>query len=69
MKICYYYINQNVKIMILLLLEHSNETHLHWKKHFHKNPIYFRIYGYFEADNEKDNSIVGNKTTNIYKKV
>ena len=45
----------------------SNESHLHWKKHFHKNPIYFRIYADFEADNEKDNSSVGNKTTNIYK--
>ena len=24
-------------------IETSNETHLHWKKHFHKNPLYFRI--------------------------
>ena len=45
----------------------SNKSHLHWEKHFHKNPLYFRIYADFEADNEKDNSIVGNKTTNIYK--
>ena len=45
----------------------SSESHLHWKNHFHKNPFYFRIYAVFEADNEKDNSIVGNKTTNIYK--
>ena len=45
----------------------SNESHLHWKKHFHKNLLYFRIYADFEADNEKDNSCVGNKTTNIYK--
>ena len=45
----------------------SNESHLHWKKHFHKNPLYFRIYADFEADNEKDNSSIGNKTTNIYK--
>ena len=44
----------------------SNESHLYWKKHFHKNPLYFRIYADFEADNEKDNSIIGNKTTNIY---
>ena len=48
-------------------IKSSNESHLHWKKHFHKNPLYFRIYADFEADNEKDNSIVGNKTTNIYK--
>ena len=45
----------------------SSESHLHWKNHFHKNPLCFRIYADFEADNEKDNSIVGNKTTNIYK--
>ena len=45
----------------------SNESHLHWTKHHHKNPLYFRIYEDFEADNEKDNSIVGNKTINIYK--
>ena len=37
------------------------------KKHFQKNPLYFRIYADFEADNEKDNSIIGNETTNIYK--
>ena len=45
----------------------SNGTHLHWKKHFHKNPLYFRIYADFEADNEKDNTCIGNKTINIYK--
>ena len=45
----------------------SNESHLHWKKHFHKNPLYFRIYADFEADNEKDNTCIGNKATNIYK--
>ena len=45
----------------------SNESHIHWKKHFHTNPLYFRIYADFEANNEKDNSVVGNKTTNIYK--
>ena len=45
----------------------SNESHLHWKNHFHKNPLYFRIYADFEADNEKDNSNVGKRTTNVYK--
>ena len=45
----------------------SPESHLHWKEHFHKNPLYFRIYADFEADNEKDNSSIGNKTINIYK--
>ena len=51
----------------ITVIRTSNESHLHWKKHFHKNPLYFRIYADFEADNEKDNSIIGNKTTNIYK--
>ena len=45
----------------------SNESHLFWKKHFHKNPLYFRIYADFEADNEKDNTCISNKTINIYK--
>ena len=45
----------------------SSESHLNWKKDFHRNPLYFRIYVDFEADNEKDISIVGNKTTNIHK--
>ena len=45
----------------------SNESHLHWKNHFHKNPLYFRVYADFEADNEKDISSVGSKTINIYK--
>ena len=31
----------------------SPDSHLHWKKHFHKNPLFFRIYADFEADNEK----------------
>ena len=47
----------------------SNESHLFWKKHFHKNPLYFRIYADFEADNEIDNSNVGDKTTNVYKQI
>ena len=29
--------------------------------------MYFRIYADFEVDNEKDISILGNKTTNVYK--
>ena len=37
------------------------------EKKFHKNPLYFRIYADWEADNEKDNSNIGDKTTNIYK--
>ena len=45
----------------------SNEPYLHWKKHLHRNPLYFRIIADFEADNEGDGSNVGNKTSNIYK--
>ena len=45
----------------------SNESHIYWKKNFHKNPLYFRIIADFEADNEIDGSNIGNKTTNIYK--
>ena len=48
-------------------LRTTNESHIQWKKHFHKNSLVFRIYADFEADNEKDNSSIGNKTTNIYK--
>ena len=51
----------------ITVIKTSNESHLQWKKHFHKNPLYFRIYADFEADNEKDDSVVGNKTINIYK--
>ena len=45
----------------------SNESRLQWSKHFHKNLSYFRIYADFVADNEIDNSTIGNKTTNIFK--
>ena len=47
----------------------SNESHIYWKKHFHKNPLYFRIIADFEANNKKDISEIGNKTTNIYKQI
>ena len=52
----------------ITVIRTSNESHLHWKKHFHKNPLYFRIYADFEADKDKDNSNIGNKTKNIHKK-
>ena len=45
----------------------SPESHIQWKKPFHKNPLYFRIYADFEADYEKDKSSIGNKTTNTYR--
>ena len=44
----------------------SNESHLRWKNHFHKNPLFFRIYADIEADNETDNSTIGKKTIKIY---
>ena len=45
----------------------SNESHLYWRKHFHKNPLGCRIFADFEAENETDTSTIGNKTTNIFK--
>ena len=45
----------------------SSDSHFFWKKHFHKNPLYFRIFADFETDNEIDNSRLGKKSTNIYK--
>ena len=45
----------------------SSESRFRWKKHFHENPLYFRIYADFEADHETDNSSIGNKTTNLFK--
>ena len=38
---------------IIMTIRTSNESHIPWKKHFHKNPLYFRLYADFEADNEK----------------
>ena len=56
-----------MKILILLLLELQVNHISIGKKHFHKNLPYFRLYTDFEADNEKDNSSIGKKTTNIFK--
>ena len=48
----------------------SSEAHIQWKKkRFHRIPSYIRIYSASEADNEKDNSSIGNKTTNIFKQI
>ena len=59
--------NQKCGIDNITTIKTSPDCHLHWKKHFHRNPLYFRIYADFEADNEKDNSSISNKTTTIYK--
>ena len=45
----------------------SSESHLRWKYHFRKNPLYLKIYADFEAGREQDNSNIGNKATNNYK--
>ena len=44
----------------------SKESHLMWKKHFHKIPLYFMIYGDFECNNKIEDSHIGNRTTNIF---
>ena len=48
-------------------IRNSSDSHLHWKNHFQKNPLYFSAYADFEVDNEIDKSGIGNKTINIYK--
>ena len=40
------------------------ESHLHWKNQLHKNPLFFRLHADFEADDEIDNTNIGNETTN-----
>ena len=37
----------------LTTLNTSTESHIYWKNHFHKNPLYFRIYAVFEADRKR----------------
>ena len=37
------------------------------KKHFHKNPLFFRFTADFEADNEINTSCLVDETTNVYK--
>ena len=49
----------------LTTMSTSSDSHFRWKSPFQKNPFYFRIYAYFEADNEIYNSKTGSKTTNI----
>ena len=55
------------KINDITTIRAANEPQIQWKKLFHKNPIHFRIFADFEADNEKDNSSLGNRATNIYR--
>ena len=48
-------------------LKTSPNSHIYWKKYFQKNKLYFRLYADFEADNKRENTSIGDKTTNIYK--
>ena len=54
-------------VIIYVLSEHQMNHIFIGKNIFIENPLYFRIFADFEADNEKDNLKVGDKTTNIYK--
>ena len=45
------------------VLEHQMNLICIEKNHFPKNPLFFRIDAVFEADNDIDNSIIGNETT------
>ena len=45
----------------------SDESHVYWKDHFHKNPLFFRNMADFEDDDEIDNFSMGSKTTNTFK--
>ena len=45
----------------LTTIRTSSESHIYWKKLFHRNPLCFRTYADFEADNEIDNSSIGKK--------
>ena len=47
----------------------STKHFINWKKHFHKNSLYFMIHAKFEAENESDISSLGIKTTNIFKEI
>ena len=49
------------------IIKFSIESHLYGKKRFHLNPLCFWIYAGCEADNEIDNSNIGNETSNILK--
>ena len=46
-----------------------SESHLPWRDQFHKNPLFSRINADFEADNEIDDSSIGDKTTNIVEQI
>ena len=51
----------------ITIMRTSNESHLFWKKHSQKNPLYFGVVADFEADNKVDNSSKDIKRTNNFK--
>ena len=53
----------------IITIRNSSESHLHWKYHFYRNLLHFRIYADFEADNEIDNSIIGKKQLIVMSKI
>ena len=59
--------NERCEQRFLFSFIYSSEVHFYWKKRFHKNPLFCRIYADFDADNEIDISNIGNKTTNFHK--
>ena len=67
MKICFKVHKPKCEKNDITSIRTSSDSHIYWKKHFHKNSFCFRIYADFEDGNEIDNTRIGNKTTNIYK--
>ena len=49
--------NQRLEQQKINSFKTSNESHLFWRSHFQKDPLYFCIYADFESVNESDNSI------------
>ena len=67
MKICQRYIKKSENYD-LTTIRTSSGSHLHWKGHFRKKPLYFMLILDFEVYNEiEDGKVVGNRVTIIYK--
>ena len=56
-----YAINQKCGDDNICSIRTSSESHIHWNEHFHKNPLSFRSYADFEADNEINKSTIVKK--------
>ena len=53
----------------VISIKTSNESHIYWRKYFHKIPLYFRIYSESTCDNQINYSNIRNKTPNIYHQI